>query len=149
MRELIEFMTARLQEDRAYLDAATPGRWETHRSDGDLAIRADQSPPHRPKTLHRYVLEGQDYLDAADAEHIARWGPQRARAVLTAMEAHVAQLATVHRKLDDAEAQPEHYGPARRGEILGLYVAALAAVRSDASLYAHHPAYQSEWSPHA
>lgn len=146
----MEFMDARLAEDRAYLDAATPGRWETHETDGDLAIRADQSPPHRPGTLHRYILEGADYLDAPDAEHIARWGPQRAHAVIDAIAAHVAELGRRQAKLDDLDARPpDYYSAGHRGEILGLYMAACRAVRIDSALYAHHPAYKTEWGPHA
>lgn len=126
MVDLVQWLTAQLDEDERIARAATPGPWE--------------QTPARPGTLasaeYWHVVDCSETPAAREnAEHIAAWDPAR---VLREIEAK--------RRIID---QHERYAAERRRMMGGWdpqsddspILAALAAV------YADRPNYRKEWRP--
>ena len=160
---LLEFITARLDEDEATARAAGDGRW---RVDHWLDPRSSC-----PTGCSCRRVEGLDFTvydegghDEAQAAHIARHDPAR---VLREVEAKRALLALHHHlryvePLDAASKYEEDHRPAF--DESPRYVGCAAChydsrheetypswwcdtVRLLALPYADHPDYRSEWSP--
>jgi len=82
---------AALMRDRAA--AATSGRWESITlPEWDFyEVRADQSPPARPRTEYRWI--GSDVHERADAEHIAGMHPGVALLIADQWDAAAREMA--------------------------------------------------------
>jgi hypothetical protein len=139
---LVEFLTARLDEDEAAAGRCSGQAWAYHGVDsvagGSLydgnrmiaSIDWDNEPPTLP--ILRYLPEA---TADGNGEHIARWDPARVLAEVAAKRAVIANFCRY-----DAEARATgHYMD------VGASGYALEAVEHLATVYAAHPDYDEAW----
>jgi hypothetical protein len=141
---LIAFLNARLDEDERVALNASVGPWRARRADRSV-YAAESAVVNMPGPLPdwaTYIVppdsEGSDGIEPADAEHIARWDPDR---VLAEVEAK-RELVEEH--------QPAAYGECRTCREPGLdrnQAAPCLTLRLLALPYADHPDYREEWRP--
>jgi len=138
MDDLVAFLRARLDEEKAGAKAATDGPWAAWDGPalhglGDL-IHPVLTPGQKPGSRASIVT-----ASWLDAEHIASHDPARVLAEVEAKRQLVEAYAEV--AANDVDEPYEYaYGWANG---LGL------AVRCLASSYASHPDYRAEWAPAA
>jgi hypothetical protein len=118
---LTEFLLARIAEDEALAEVATPGQWER---DSGWSITA---PAPEGWSGHLVVVETKQ---RNDSEFIARHGPTRV----------LAECEAKRRLIESAIEVIRCGGPiaAHRGKLI-LYAMAFP--------YADHADYQEEWKP--
>jgi hypothetical protein len=132
---LVEFLTARLDEDEAVAQAATNFPWRYHSGLGVQAWRNDGlvSKP----TPYRVAAQVQSW----DGPHIARHDPARVLADVKAKRAIVEDYRELRRQ---ASAMAE--GP--MGETArNMYAGLKLALGHLASVYSDHPDYDATWAP--
>jgi hypothetical protein len=141
---LVEFLTARLDEDEASARAASPSPWQygdvdsvaggslydATRMIGDLHY---EQPDDHDGSIVRHLLSGE--ADANGA-HIARHDPARVLADVKAKRA-IVELRAALSQMDRADDRWE----------AGQIQSADFAVRHLATAYADHPDYRQEWKP--
>jgi hypothetical protein len=127
---LAAFYRARLDEDEAAANAATPGEWAAL-DGGVMSIANDTQWP---------VSGTESDRDRADRVHIARHDPDSTLRDIEAdrllLAAYEAVLAECHSMLHDRR-------PRKYGEHDGLH----KAVRIRAARFSGHPDYQAGWKP--
>lgn len=131
MDELVQFLRARLEEDKQAARAATPGPWVTPDHDdqvGMLEVRAADEAD----LMVGYVAD----VATADALHIARHDPAR---VLRDNEAK--------RGIVDDLASEIHWGARSSLDYQDAVDAFKRTLKRLALPYADHPSYRAEWRP--
>lgn len=134
---LIEFLRARLDEDKAAAEAATGGEWgaiDHTRPFAIFDVATYQKNDSRGLT-GRYAVGAIERSE--DRAHIARHDPAR---VLREVEAKRRILAEYAEVADNDIDEPHEYA---YGWANGLGV----AVRLLAAVYDDHPEYRQEWAP--
>lgn len=156
---LAGFVLARLAEEQAVAEAASPGPWEAcvdrhQRGVTEVGVWCESTG--------RYIAEQVTSGDraAADGAHIARWDPARVLAEVEVKRQLLKLHAIVHREigwLSDGEEEhaeipvcglcvPRHSHFRRREDVPE---GACSTVRLLALPYAGHEAYRVEWAPDA
>jgi len=134
--DLVAFLTARLDEDEATANAATPAPWvET----GEDILSASDDP--------HWTSACAANASGADARHIARWDPVR---VLREVEAK-RRILKLHAREHHCPISIPTETPERFPE--GEYISteyvddseACTTVRALAAVYAGHPDYDEAW----
>lgn len=121
---LVEFLTARLDEDQQFANRAGGQRWREIDEDGRTPDVVDGD---RSSVID---IEGTGYLPRSSAAHIARHDPARVLAEVAAKRRIVAEYEAHVRAVGEGLSVP-----------LGRVVRALAVV------HAEHPDYREEWKP--
>lgn len=133
---LVEFLRARLAEDRATAQAATAGPWgafvraevyveQTGAEDGHLVAELPDCGDH-------------DSDRPADAAHIARHDPARVLAEVAAKEAILDECLGVQEQAD------RDWNDPGLNAMAGAY---LDVVKLLAAVHAGHPDYDESWRP--
>lgn len=129
---LVEFLLARIAEDKQIAQAATPGPWVRWDAPDVTAVAATETSLFgTPVTPSVWVVSGLSGLLPSDATHIARHDPVRVLAECDVKK----QIIGLHRSN-----QGSNYSQ-RRGE----WEITSAVLRLYALLYVNHPDYQEEW----
>lgn len=125
---LVEFLTARLDEDQEAAERAQPGPWIAVPAamPGEVEIR-HRMPDGRPDVAAAVATAHGLYCAASDAAHIARHDPARVLADVAAKRAMLPHLIV--------EGHPLTY--CDRCQVL----------RHMAAVYAEHSGYRPEWRP--
>jgi len=137
---LTEFLLARIAEDEDGAHAATlgPWRWIGDRDKDEASLYGPRTPDDKcgPPVISASGMhtEGYIYVDASDAEHIARWHPAR---VLAECEAK-RRIIDVHL---NGEAWCDHCSG---GEHMGN-PGGCPTLRLLALPHADHPDYDQAW----
>jgi hypothetical protein len=129
---LVEFLTARLDEDEAVARAAGGEHWYWSR------VRKDDEEPiilDSPSCLVSYEIVNEGYAD-----HAARWSPALVLAEVEAKRRIVDECANAAAWA----ASPDCDAPLSYSTMAGVL---LGALRHLASVYSDHPDYREEWTP--
>jgi len=147
MDDLIAFVTARLDEDEAAAQAATPGPWRavTSAELEEMRQRDDDAPEDaRPWT--RPVMSEDESRSDGDRIHIARHDPARVLREVAAkrrrLERYLAQDG-----FDLPEGVEDGRDPDERERDEAVKLALEDEVREDAAVCGDHPDYRQEWAP--
>lgn len=157
--DLVAFLRARLDQDAAVAQAATPGPWRHDeakhwRKPGtswfEEAVFA--GPSGEEATCVAGTGETDDQQSMRDAAHIARHDPARVLADVEAkrelVERYEASLkrSVEFRQRADSDAETETQKMQRSHENIQLLVL-LGVVKLLALPYADHPDYREDWRP--
>ena len=147
MTTLIEFLTARLDEDERAARAATSGTWHAAPDApglGTWMITAHDATPGGGEVVCEGDREGGGVIREQDAVHIVRHDPARVLREVAAKRKILAE----HRE----EGRGDHRGCAGCGwaagdEVRLNEVEECPTLRALASVYADHPDYRQGWAP--
>ncbi|SMF86924.1 DUF6221 family protein [Streptomyces sp. Amel2xC10] len=149
--DLVDFMSAQLEEDERIARAAPPGPWiGTDAEDIGAWSVYDQEWLIASATVYTHDermggKRGPGYIDAsATTAHIARHDPSRAARELAAKRQNLAELAAAEVKMDQAARDRD---TARYNTVRAEWTVLRRVVRRDAFAYADRPGYREEWRP--
>jgi hypothetical protein len=145
MKEIAEFVKARIAEDIAAARSATAGPWTTSGPDsiaqwvifdGEWSVAEATAYDHDRPLSNRPGARGPGYIDPdANAAHIARWNPARVLAELSAKRDIVDGCVRA------VSYETNEFNRHMLGERLRLAV--LAPMSAP---YSDHPDYRQEWN---
>ena len=148
---LVDFLRARLDEDKAAAEAATPGPWVAnpyvdHDCDFEALIGTG-SGVHDCGNVVGHGYEGGGVEKMADATHIARHDPARVLREVAAKRSAIRE-AFRHAAVVDGEWGCCHDAEQiERGECEEEVPSEMPILQALASVYADHPDYRPEWAP--
>ena len=121
---LVEFLLARIEEDRRTACTSTPGRW------GVVDDRGAAGTRHYLHSDGGYYIT-EMVINRPTADHMARWDPTRAVADCEARR-RIVEMFAASARLNQCDTDELFFGE---------------TLRWMATLYREHPDYRQEWRP--
>lgn len=109
------------------------------------SLRSTEHFPGRYGELPLFAIHSAEQVRVTVGGHIIRHDPARALRDVAAKRSRAKELLRWAGKADEVRENPDRFGDGNRGEILGMLMAYMHAVSTDAEVWSEHPAYDAGW----